>query len=314
MILTVTLNPAIDISYPLDHLAIDTTNRVSHELKTAGGKGLNVSRVLHLLNKEVLATGLIGGHLGKFIEKALDKQHIPHAFYETNQESRICIAILHDKGQQTEILEGGPNYRVEDEVGFLTKFSTLIESTAIDVMTISGSLPHGLSSTIYSQMIKLAQAKDIKVLLDCSGNTLSETIAAEDKPYLIKPNTEEIQGILPDEPIETEADLVNALARQEFKGIPWVIVSRGAQGALAKIEEQYYRVTIPRIDVVNPVGSGDATIAGLASALEEQLSVEDCLKTAMTTGILNTLEKQTGYIKVANFNQYFQQVKVEQIQ
>lgn len=313
MILTVTMNPAIDISYPLATLAIGTTNRVTNEMKTAGGKGLNVSRVLHLLGKELLATGLIGGTLGNFIEKELDRQAIPHSFYETTQESRVCIAILHDKGKQTEILEGGPSYGLAEEAAFLEKFDRLLLTKKIDVLTISGSLPQGLSVGIYSQMIKLAQIKGIKVLLDCSGKALQDAIESEYKPFLIKPNQEELQGLLPDVKLETEKEILTALEGKQFSRIPWIVVSMGAAGALAKVADQYYRVRIPEIEVVNPVGSGDATIAGLAASIDDQLSVEATLKTAMTTGILNTLESQTGYISLAKFDQYYQQVVVEPI-
>lgn len=99
MILTVTLNPSIDVSYPLEHLKIDTVNRVKTVRKTAGGKGLNVSRVIHMLNHEITATGFIGGYFGKWLENQLDRDGIDHDFFPIDAETRSSIAMLHDGGE-----------------------------------------------------------------------------------------------------------------------------------------------------------------------------------------------------------------------
>ena len=106
-------------------------------------------------------------------------------------------------------------------------------------------------------------------------------------------------------------DLKQALNHELFTGIEWIIVSMGGEGAFVKHGDDYYRVTIPKIEVVNPVGSGDATVAGLAVALHQNQTVEIVLKTAMTTGMLNTMEAETGYINVNKFKQYFDLVNVE---
>ena len=139
MILTVTMNPSIDISYPLKKLEIDEVNRVKNVYKTAGGKGLNVSRVIRLANREVTATGIIGGFLGGYIEKHLYDENIVHNFYKIDQESRNSIAILHDNGKQTEILENGPTISSGDAENFLSYFDDI--SRNYNLVTMSGSLP-----------------------------------------------------------------------------------------------------------------------------------------------------------------------------
>ena len=106
MILTVTMNPAIDTAYQLDKLVIDDVNRVSPK-KTAGGKGLNVSRVLCQLGDDVVATGLLGGHMGAYMGSLMDADGIKHDFTPIAGETRICLNILHE-GNQTELLESGP--------------------------------------------------------------------------------------------------------------------------------------------------------------------------------------------------------------
>jgi tagatose 6-phosphate kinase len=109
------------------------------------------------------------------------------------------------------------------------------------------------------------------------------------------------------------SSLKHLLSNELFQGIEWIVVSMGGDGAFVKHGEEYYRVTIPRIDVVNPVGSGDATVAGLAVALNRKHTVQDVLKTAMTTGMLNTMEAGTGYINLAKFGQLFELVKVKKV-
>lgn len=309
MILTVTMNPSIDVSYPLDQLNIDTVNRIEKVSKTAGGKGLNVSRVLSQLNASLKATGVVGGKFGEYLTEQLDKDGIPHSFSKIAGETRSCIAILH-QGKQTEILESGPEVSKEEQDAFVEHFETLMADT--DFITISGSLPKGIGHDFYSLLIEKATKADVKVLLDTSGATLKTSIENDFKPFLIKPNETEIADLLGKE-INSDAELIEALEDSEFDGIEWVVVTLGADGSIVKHQKDYYRVEIPTINVVNPVGSGDSTIAGLAYALSEGKSPKDVIKSGMVTGMLNTQEEKTGFINVDNFDELFDKITVEKI-
>ncbi|MGO1919138.1 MAG: hexose kinase, partial [Alkalibacterium gilvum] len=291
-ILAVTMNPSVDISYPLDTLKINKVNRVTEVTKTAGGKGLNVTRVLHQLKTPVIASGILGGTIGQFIENKLDETKIKHAFMPINQESRNCIAILHDDMQQTEILEKGPVLTQRDEDKFLIHFENSLAD--VSVVTISGSLPKGLSDNLYEKMIAIASTKEIPVILDSSGEPLRVSLVGKHKPFLIKPNQEEIAQLI-EQPINDLAELQEILSQYSiFEGVEWVVVSLGADGALIKHNNDFFRLTLPKITVVNPVGSGDSTVAGLASAIASGSNAFEIMKTGMTTGMLNTMEKQTG--------------------
>ena len=127
MILTVTLNPSVDISYPLETLKIDTVNRVKDVSKTAGGKGLNVTRVLYESGDKVTATGFLGGKIGEFIESELEQSPVSPAFYKISGNTRNCIAILHE-GNQTEILEQGPTISLKKQKDFLTTIAILLNN------------------------------------------------------------------------------------------------------------------------------------------------------------------------------------------
>lgn len=311
MIVTVTMNPSIDVSYPLTSFKLDTVNRVAKVSKTAGGKGLNVTRVLHELGGEVIATGVIGGHHGAFIMEQLDMEGISHRFSPIKEESRNSIAILHE-GKQTEILESGPTVSAAEQSDFLELFKDLLSGA--DCLTISGSLAKGFPSDFYQTLLNLAGQVGVKALVDTSGETLKQSLLSEQKPYLIKPNAEEIQELLGQRVSLEDLSAFKAALRNElFTGVEWVIVSLGAQGAVVKHQQDIYRVSIPKITAVNPVGSGDATLAGLAYGISRQDDPETTIKTAMTTGILNTLEKKTGHINRDNFEQYFSQIQVEKI-
>src|SRR5690625_1185016 len=126
MILTTTLNPAVDISYKLDHFSMDTVNRVKDVSKTAGGKGINVARVLKQLGENVAATGFLGGSLGTFIRSQIESLSIADYFVEIDGETRNCVAVLHE-GKQTEILESGPVISEGEAALFLEKFAESIQ-------------------------------------------------------------------------------------------------------------------------------------------------------------------------------------------
>ncbi|WP_057874195.1 tagatose-6-phosphate kinase [Loigolactobacillus rennini] len=312
MILTVTMNPSIDMSYPLKHLAIDTVNRVKEVHKTAGGKGLNVSRVISLMGRDLLATGILGGHFGAYIEARLDDDQIKHDFSHIDQESRNSIAILHDGGNQTEILEAGPTLTSTDATNFLKHYQKLL--TQVSLVTMSGSLPGGLEPDFYAKMIQLAHQAGVAVLLDTSGASLKAALESDAKPNLIKPNEAEISQLLGQQVDGHDlASLKQALQAPIFTGVDWIVVSLGAAGAVAKHGDHYYQATIPKIKVVSPVGSGDSTLAGLAMALEAKKPDQQVLQTGMTTGMLNTMEAPTGFINPNLFDQYFAKVNVQAI-
>ncbi|QWT17443.1 hexose kinase [Collinsella sp. zg1085] len=310
MILTVTMNPSIDTSYQLNHLAVDDVNRVVAH-KTAGGKGLNVSRVLRQLDAEVLATGLLGGHMGEFLADRMDDDGIQHSFTTIAGESRVCIAVLHD-GNQTEFLEAGPCISEGELDIFTAHFRELVARDDCDCVTLSGSLPKGVPADYYALLVHLAQAAEKPVLLDTSGAALTEALAAPVKPTLIKPNLSEINALLttsftPDEVAELQAALASDA---RFADIAWVVVTMGGAGAVAFIKDQAYRVQVPAIPAVNATGSGDSTVAGFAYAIAQGMACEDVLRWGMTCGKLNAMDPQTGHLVLERFDEVFSGIEV----
>lgn len=309
MILTVTMNPSIDISYPLDELKIDTVNRVVDVTKTAGGKGLNVTRVLSEFGDPVAATGLVGGKFGEYLLENIGGDVKKH-FYTIAGETRNCIAILHGDNQ-TEILEKGPKIQEKEGQGFLGHFKELLN--LVDVVAISGSLPAGLPVDYYANLVHLANQAGKPVVLDCSGAALQAVLESDHKPTVIKPNNEELSQLLGRDVSENLEELKAVLQEPLFEGIEWIIVSLGANGAFAKHGDTFYKVDIPKIQVVNPVGSGDSTVAGISSGLFHKESDQDLLKKANVLGMLNAQEKMTGHVNMSNYQTLFNQLTVKEV-
>ncbi|HEL2203376.1 TPA: tagatose-6-phosphate kinase [Streptococcus suis] len=310
MILTITLNPSVDIAYQLDTFHLDTVNRVENVQKTAGGKGLNVTRVLKQIGEDVVATGFIGGEIGSYVKKQLTRNDIKNSFVEIGNETRNCIAILHD-GKQTEILEQGPTIQEHEALNFIEHLEIILNN--IDVVVISGSLPKGLASNYYVNVIELCKKCGVAVVLDCSGEALKNVLESLQKPTVIKPNTEELSQLIGKNVTDDIQELKAVLSGQLFQGIEWIVVSLGAKGAFAKHNDKFYRVKIPKIKVVNPVGSGDSTVAGIAAGLVHALPDAELLKNANVLGMLNAQEEQTGYVNLENAESLYSQIEVEEV-
>lgn len=309
VILTVTLNPSVDIQYRVKHFQENRVHRAAAVSKTAGGKGLNVTRVLHQLGEEVTACGFAGGHLGSFIEEELNHHGIMHYFTPIAGETRNCIAIIHD-GKQTEVLEKGPTIAEKEIETFLATFQEKAEK--VEVITISGSLPEGVPENFYQQLIDIAVKANKHVLLDTKSSLIQNTLENQYIPFLIKPNQEEFEelaGII----CSYEEDVIKALRKPVFNELSWVIVTLGKNGAIAKYGDKIYQVACPTVEAVNPVGSGDAVIAGLAAGCRRGLEGEEFIRFGIVMGVLNALEEQTGRISLNQMEYYLKQIEVKKI-
>lgn len=311
MIVTVTMNPSIDTRYSLDTLTLDDVNRVQAH-KTAGGKGINVARVLQELGSDVCAMGLAGGCMGALLEKLMDADGTPHEFTHIAGETRTCVAVLHE-GKQTELLEAGPEVANDELEAFTSAFARALAQA--EVVTMSGSLPRGVDPRYYVRLIEEAHKQHVPVLLDTSSPALDYALESDVKPFLIKPNLSEVNAMLhtsftPHE-LDQLADTIEADAR--FEGISWVVISMGKDGLFALHNGMRVRLHVAPISAVNATGSGDSTIAGFAYALTKQKDPIEVLKYGATCGTLNALEAKTGYINCNNWAKIYDGCRVEEL-
>lgn len=309
MILTVTLNAAIDKRYVVEEARPGEVNRVKECVYTPGGKGLNVSKPAAIYGAQVTATGFVGGHAGHYIEDALKPFHITSAFYHMEDESRSCINIWDEKNRiQTEFLEPGFAVTEEDFRGFLELFEGLVSRAK--VVTISGSVPKGLDGTAYQRLVKLAKAAGKPVILDTSGKLLELGIEAQ--PTMIKPNLDEIRMLTGKEctDIREITDAAHVLCRN---GIGIVTVSLGAEGAVVVSREGAYRAKVPEIAAVNTVGCGDAMTAGFALGLSEGQSVRDTLRMAGAISAAAALREETGFFVKEDMERLLPQIEITEL-
>ena len=304
MITTVTLNPAIDTRYFIEDFKEGKLFRAEKTIKSPGGKGLNVTKVLKQLDADVVATGIIGGKNGEWIQENLKKMDIKEEFYVSSAETRVCIAVL-AKHSETEILESGEELTDSDLRAFEKKFMELVEKS--DVITMSGSLPKGMEAGYYQKLVELVNRKGKKVILDTSGKSLLEGVKG--KPYLIKPNFDELEYVL-GESIDGRDKIKKAVEKLKNLGAQNVLVSLGGEGAIY-FGGEILKITIPKIKIHNTVGSGDSSVAGFAKGLDDGLELNEILKLSMACGMSNAQSMETGRVIPEDVKEFMENITIE---
>ena len=308
MILVINLNASVDKRYRMKELTKGEVMRAAEVDNTPGGKGLHVANVATILGEDCIATGYLGGKSGEFIGEKLKDYGIKQDFVKVAGETRSCLAIITDDGAQTEILEPGPVVTAEEQEAFLLKYRELLSKAS--VVVASGSMPQGLPKNFYATLIEIAKAEHKPFLLDTSGEALVQGIAA--MPYFIKPNTDEIRAIKGTN-IDSDEDVVREVQLFMADGIKLPVVSLGARGSIAGYNNHVYRVTVPKIQCKNPVGSGDSFVAGIAVGIERGMAIEDILSLGASCGTANAMEDESGFVRKEVVDELFGQIKIEQL-
>jgi len=277
MIYTVTLNPSIDLIIQMDHFKPQQLNRYQSEQKFPGGKGINVSRILHRIGAETTALGYIGGFTGHFIEETLANEGVRTDFIRVDEDTRINIKLKSDGGE-TEINGLGPSIS-SHHLQALTK--RLDRMKKGDMLVLSGSIPPSLPSSLYEDWLVTYSQRGIDVTIDAAGDALLKAIPH--RPFLIKPNHHELGELFgvsitsPEETIPYGQKLLQMGARH-------VIVSMAEQGALLFTREGVYRSHAPQGRVINSVGAGDSLVAGFVGTYAKTGDVLEALRVGMAAG------------------------------
>ena len=289
MILTVTLNAAIDKRYDVDDLAIGQVRRVRRVLASAGGKGLNASRGALLCGQEVVATGFVGGFAGKFVTSEITAEGMRDEFLRVAGETRTCINVIDAAGNSTELLEPGVTIGEADLSSLFERYESLLDS--VDVVTLSGSAPNGCPTDVYAKLVTAARQHGVPVVLDTSGELLQ--IGLMSRPTVVKPNREELAALV-GSPLADDQAVVAAARRLTAQGPEWVVVSLGAEGAVAVSAHRAVHVSAPLVTAVNPVGCGAVLVGALASGLASGLTVDAALADAVRVSAAAAAHPETG--------------------
>lgn len=286
MIYTVTLNPALDKTVEIPSLAIDSVNRITAMRTDPGGKGINVSKVIHKLGGKSVAAGILGGATGRAIRSALEEMGLETAFCFVEGETRTNLKVV-DPVMRTNTDLNEPGLTVSEEA-LQELLSTLLgRLSAGDIVALSGSLPKGAPEDTYRTWVAACRERGAKTILDADGPLLAAGLEAS--PYLIKPNNHELSRLLGRE-LKTKEELAEAarglMARY---GIARVVVSMGGDGALYATEKETLYAEGLKVPVGSTVGAGDSVVAALALAEERGLGLEDTVRLSMATGAANVM-------------------------
>ncbi|MFI1738027.1 1-phosphofructokinase family hexose kinase [Streptomyces sioyaensis] len=301
MILTVTLNAALDITYRVPRLRPHATNRITEVSERPGGKGLNVARVLAALGHRTVATGFAGGGTGEALRALLAETAVTDALVPVGGATRRTVAVADTAtGDTTQLNEPGPVVTPAEWDTFLGTYRELLgEAQAV---ALCGSLPPGVPVDVYARLTRAARSAGVPVLLDTSGEPLRRGLAA--RPDLAKPNADELAALTGStEPLRAARD-----ARR--RGAHAVAASLGPAGMLAVTAAGAWQAAPPRRIAGNPTGAGDSAVAGLLSGLVEDLSWPERLTRAVALSAATVRAPAAGEFDAATYEELLPRVVV----
>ncbi len=309
MIATVTLNPSLDKTVTVEGLVLDEANRWKSLRRDPGGKGINVSRVVHELGGETTAYGFSGGIEGEMLEVLLRKRGVSFDFTPIEGEIRSNLIITDLKtSRQTRIDAPGPKIS-RQELRQLTGKIAHIEPVP-EFLVFAGSVPPGVPDDIYRKLIEKAKKRGVKTVLDSDNQWLLEGIKA--KPDIIKPNVHEAEDLLGVE-LKDEEAIIEAVVTLAGRGIEIVVISRGGAGIIAAGEGKVLKAVAPAVKVSSTVGAGDSAIAGLVMKLSEGGGIEEACRLAVAAGTATALTPGTALCRREDVEKLFPQVEIERL-
>lgn len=309
MIITVTLNPAVDQTMFVERLSVGDVIRAQQTQLDPAGKGINASRVAHRLGWPTIAFGFLGGETGLIAERALDAEGVQHHFVRLPGQTRINVTVVEEAAARATSMYGpGPEVTADhlNALGELLRFWL----QAGRVLLLAGSLPPGVPTDTYAQLIREARAHNVITILDASDNALRRGIAA--KPDVIKPNASEAEELL-GRRLPDRAAMVGAAHELAAGGVGIVVISMGARGSVCVRGNQVWHVRAPTVERRSTVGSGDSFVAGLAIALARGDSVEAGLRLGTAAGAATAASAGTALGQADMVAALLPQVRIEEI-
>jgi len=312
MILTVTLNAAIDRTLTVPNFSVGFRHRAIDTLSLPGGKGINVARAIKTLGQPVIATGFAGGRTGDRILADLNREGILSDFVRIEDESRTSTAVLDPtSGHATEINEKGPAIAATELELMQEKLEYLAK--AADVVVLAGSLPRGVDPAIYAHLIGRLKAQNVQVLLDTFGEPLRQGIKAG--PDVVFPNQAEAEMVIGWEFGDYDDIAAGARGLRELGARSAVVTHK--RGCVAELDEGDRVATVigraPVVEAVSAVGSGNALVGGYAAKLLEGWAPIDCLRYGLACAAANTLSYGAGVFSVEDADRLLEAVGIEEV-
>jgi 1-phosphofructokinase family hexose kinase len=313
MILTVTLNAAIDRTVAVPSFHLGHRHRAVESRTLAGGKGINVARALSLLGRPVIATGFAGGPTGTRVQEQLRQEALLTDFTRIAGETRINLAVIDPtSGEQTEINERGPAVSPEEVERFVARLGYLARGARICVL--AGTLPPGAGDDLYARLVKELRERDVTVVLDAEGEPMLAGVRAG--ASVVTPNEPEAEELVGQE-FDDEGDLMHGLSELVRLGAGEAVITR-PDGCVAVVgegsERRFLAVRTQTLEPVSTVGSGDAFLAGYVAARYDGREPADCLAYGVACGAESTQHFGAGSVDPSRVERLLGEVEVHDLE
>lgn len=305
MIVTLTVNPAIDRILSVDRLAFEDRAYITSSRESAGGRGINASYVIHSFGADTLAVLTSGGDSGRRLENHLSGFGYPIAVVPVQNEIRTNLTITDQHGLTVNLNEKGPTLAKTE----LARIERVVKDALAQAswLMVSGSLPPGVPSSFYARIITMARQKKVKTLLHASGEALREGIEA--KPTVVTPNQQEAERVL-GRMLLTRTHYLEAAARLRTMGPESVVLSLGSRGAVGAFADGILEALPPRVDAVCPIGAGDALAATYVWAMRRKPNPADALRWAVAAGTASARLPGMSFASLEQTREMYKQVEI----
>jgi tagatose 6-phosphate kinase len=308
MIVVAGFNTALDNRIDVEALRVGEVQRVRRMQVSFGGKGLHVAQMIAALGERVRLVGLIDATQRSALERLLRERRVTFHGVEAPGSIRTCLAIRETDGRITELLEPGPDLDAATRTALVDTFRRLALDS--DLAVLSGSLPPGFGDDIYADLVSELQAAGVRCLVDASGAALLRAMRA--RPFLIKPNRDEAAALL-GRPVAQIADAVAAVRAFAAQGVAMPVLSLGADGIVAAVDDEVLQADAELVRVGDAVGSGDCLVAGLAVGLVRGEKPEAILRLGTACGTANAAVSGSGYVHRADVDALLPRVRIRRI-
>lgn len=308
MIITVTLNPAIDLNISADQLVFDDRAYILNTFDSAGGRGINASRVIHSFGAKTLAITLSGGDSKTDFERLVREYGFPAEFVPMKNSIRRNLAITDRQGLSVKLNERGPALDAKEIAAVEAAIRKRLAKA--EWLMICGSMPPGAPHDFYCRLIQAAKEHNVRTLLDTDSDPL--TVGMESGPTVVTPNQPEAERLL-GRALLTRSHFVEAAQRIRDMGAEMVVLSLGARGAVGCTAKAVYEVVPPRVDAVCPIGAGDAMAAAFTWAMVKGKNFSDALRWGVAAGTASAMLPGISFPTLEQTKEIYKKVDVKAV-
>jgi 1-phosphofructokinase len=309
MILTICPNPSIDCTIELDALNVGKLNRTRNKIETYSGKALNVAKGIARLGERVVATGFMFEDHAKLFEHVLEKEGVEHKFIYNPGSARVNYKIIDKRSMLTEINDRGETVNKEKQKELIELVKEL--SIDADIVVMSGSLPKGVDSSFYGEVLKVVPSR-AKIIVDTEKENMNAVLKSGVNVFMVKPNLTELESFSGGTLYDKE-DMIKASKKYIDGGVANVLVSLGADGALLTDGDRHFYCKSASVAVNSTVGAGDSMVAAASVGLFNGVSKEGVLKMSVAAGTAAITTSGTNLFYKDKFDEIYKKIYVEEI-